>query len=82
MSGTPRHRALVSQVLMELARARNSIPLPGIDGQGVFALPPESECLLHANYQVQLPQEPGIEPGTILSIPRLMVTSCMAVMVP
>ncbi|CAI5933670.1 unnamed protein product [Closterium sp. NIES-65] len=44
-----------SQVLMELARARNAVPIPPIAGSGLFALPPEAECLLQPNVQIAVP---------------------------
>ncbi|GJP33832.1 hypothetical protein CLOM_g18339 [Closterium sp. NIES-68] len=43
------------EVLMELARARNSVPIPPITGSGLFALPPEAECLLQPNVQIAVP---------------------------
>ncbi|CAI6000770.1 unnamed protein product [Closterium sp. NIES-65] len=43
------------EVLMELARARNAVPIPPIAGSGLFALPPEAECLLQPNVQIAVP---------------------------
>ena len=44
-----------SQVLLELARNRNKIPLPkSISGPGI-ALPPEEDTLISPNYQLAIP---------------------------
>ncbi|CAI5495277.1 unnamed protein product [Closterium sp. Naga37s-1] len=43
------------EMLMELARARNAVPIPPIAGSGLFALPPEAECLLQPNVQIAVP---------------------------
>ncbi|CAI5981737.1 unnamed protein product [Closterium sp. NIES-64] len=57
-----------SQVLMELARARNAVPIPPIAGSGLFALPPEAECLLQPNVQIAVPL-PG-PAARVYALPR------------
>ncbi|MCO5588449.1 hypothetical protein L7F22_042405 [Adiantum nelumboides] len=43
------------ETLMDLARVRNSIPLPkAISGSGI-ALPPEQDALIAPNYQIAVP---------------------------
>ncbi|KAJ9568430.1 hypothetical protein OSB04_004396 [Centaurea solstitialis] len=45
------------EVLLELARNRNKIPLPkSIAGPGM-ALPPEADTLIHPNYQLVIPRK-------------------------
>ncbi|KAK9131410.1 hypothetical protein Sjap_011897 [Stephania japonica] len=49
---------LLDQVLLELARNRNKIPLPkSIAGPGI-SLPPEVDTLISPNYQLALPKRP------------------------
>ncbi len=43
------------QTLVELAKARNSIPLPKIIGSPGIALPPELDTLIAPNYQLAVP---------------------------
>lgn len=46
-----------SQVLLELARNRNKIPLPkSIAGPGI-PLPPEEDTLISPNYQLAIPKK-------------------------
>ncbi|KAK1307552.1 hypothetical protein QJS10_CPA09g00107 [Acorus calamus] len=46
-----------SQVLLELARNRNKIPLPkSIGGPGI-PLPPEQDTLISPNYQLAIPKK-------------------------
>lgn len=40
-------------VLLQLAEARNSAPLPEIKPRHGLKIPPESECLLAPNYQLR-----------------------------
>lgn len=48
-------RIWISQVLLELARNRNKIPLPkSISGPGI-ALPPDEDTLVSPNYQLAIP---------------------------
>ena len=42
------------QVLMDLARVRNSIPLPPLRDTPGISLPPEADTLLQPNYQISL----------------------------
>lgn len=42
-------------MLVELAKARNSIPLPSIIGGHGIALPPEADTLIFPNYQLNVP---------------------------
>ena len=50
---------LISQVLLELARSRNKIPLPkSIAPPGSIPLPPEQDTLLSQNYQLLPPLKP------------------------
>lgn len=46
------------EVLMELTKARNSVPLPPINLKPGIPLPPDSETLVHTNWQVVLPTMP------------------------
>lgn len=47
----------MNQVLLELARNRNKIPLPkSIAGPGI-PLPPEQDTLISPNYQLALPKK-------------------------
>lgn len=47
----------LNQVLLELARNRNKIPLPkSISGPGV-ALPPDQDTLISPNYQLAVPKK-------------------------
>jgi transcription initiation factor TFIID subunit 9B len=49
--------AIVVQVLLELARNRNKIPLPkSISGPGI-PLPPEQHTLISPNYQLAIPRK-------------------------
>lgn len=49
------------QVLLELARNRNKIPLPrSIAGPGI-PLPPEQDTLLSPNYQLAIPKKQSAE---------------------
>ncbi|KAM3353039.1 hypothetical protein ACQJBY_024301 [Aegilops geniculata] len=51
----------MSQVLLELARSRNKIPLPkSIAPPGSIPLPPEQDTLLSENYQLI----PALKPPT------------------
>ncbi|VAH68787.1 unnamed protein product [Triticum turgidum subsp. durum] len=51
----------MSQVLLELARSRNKIPLPkSIAPPGSIPLPPEQDTLLSQNYQLL----PALKPPT------------------
>lgn len=51
----------VTQVLLELARSRNKIPLPkSIAPPGSIPLPPEQDTLLSENYQLL----PALKPPT------------------
>lgn len=43
--------SLSVQLLMEIARIRNSVPIPHIATTAGIPLPPESECLTQPNYQ-------------------------------
>ncbi|CAK9221272.1 unnamed protein product [Sphagnum troendelagicum] len=43
------------ETLVELAKARNSIPLPKIIGSPGIALPPELDTLIAPNYQLAVP---------------------------
>uniref|UniRef100_A0A0C9RPS7 TSA: Wollemia nobilis Ref_Wollemi_Transcript_4681_1074 transcribed RNA sequence n=1 Tax=Wollemia nobilis TaxID=56998 RepID=A0A0C9RPS7_9CONI len=46
------------EVLLELARNRNRLPLPkSISGPGI-ALPPEQDTLISPNYQLEIPRKP------------------------
>ena len=40
---------------MDLAKARNSIPLPKIIGGYGISLPPEVDTLIYPNYQLNIP---------------------------
>lgn len=47
---------MLDQVLLELARSRNKIPLPkSIAGPGI-SLPPEKDTLISPNYQLAIPR--------------------------
>ncbi|XP_050947661.1 transcription initiation factor TFIID subunit 9 isoform X1 [Cucumis melo] len=49
------------EVLLELARNRNKIPLPrSIGGPGI-ALPPDQDTLLSPNYQLAIPKKQAVE---------------------
>lgn len=48
-----------SQLLVDLAKARNSIPLPKIIGGYGISLPPEVDTLIYPNYQLILPTRPS-----------------------
>ena len=55
------HFSDVTQVLLELARSRNKIPLPkSIAPPGSIPLPPEQDTLLSENYQLL----PALKPPT------------------
>lgn len=43
------------QTLLELAKIRNSIPLPKVIGGPGLALPPEEDILIAPNYQLDVP---------------------------
>jgi hypothetical protein len=43
------------QLLVDLAKARNSIPLPKIIGGYGISLPPEVDTLIYPNYQLNVP---------------------------
>ncbi|KAL8166344.1 hypothetical protein V2J09_007843 [Rumex salicifolius] len=48
------------EVLLELARNRNKIPLPdnlGVGGGAGFPLPPEEDTLISPNYQLVIPKK-------------------------
>lgn len=48
---------VMHQVLLELARKRNKIPLPkSITGPGI-PLPPEQDTLISPNYQLAIPKK-------------------------
>lgn len=48
---------IIYQVLLELARNRNKIPLPrSIAGPGI-PLPPEQDTLISPNYQLAIPKK-------------------------
>lgn len=46
------------ELLVELAEARNRLPLPSILGRPGIALPPEADTLVTPNYQVAAPRRP------------------------
>ncbi|KAL5583648.1 hypothetical protein UlMin_016090 [Ulmus minor] len=49
------------EVLLELARSRNKIPLPrSIAGPGI-PLPPEQDTLISPNYQLSIPRKQPVE---------------------
>lgn len=43
------------ELLVDLAKARNSIPLPKIIGTHGISLPPEADTLIYPNYQLNVP---------------------------
>ncbi|GAB2229009.1 hypothetical protein Droror1_Dr00023143 [Drosera rotundifolia] len=45
------------EVLLELARSRNKIPLPKIVGGPGIPLPPEEDTLISPNYQLVIPRK-------------------------
>lgn len=45
----------VQQILVELAKVKNSIPLPKIIGGPGISLPPEADTLIAPNYQLAVP---------------------------
>lgn len=47
------------EMLVDLAKARNSIPLPKIIGGYGISLPPEVDTLIYPNYQLILPTRPS-----------------------
>lgn len=50
------------QVLLELARSRNKVPLPkSIAGPGI-PLPPEQDTLINPNYQLAIPKRHNTQP--------------------
>ncbi|GBG65720.1 hypothetical protein CBR_g52315 [Chara braunii] len=51
------------EVLLELAKARNSIPLPIITQSPGIPLPPEQDTLLTPNYQILTVGKPGQQEG-------------------
>ncbi|KAG8388421.1 hypothetical protein BUALT_Bualt02G0124100 [Buddleja alternifolia] len=51
------------EVLLELARSRNKVPLPkSIVGHGIH-LPPDRDTLISPNYQLAIPKRQNIEPA-------------------
>lgn len=52
-----------TELLMELAEARNRIPLPSILGRPGIALPPEADTLVTPNFQVAVPHRPSRQGG-------------------
>ncbi|KAJ0007005.1 hypothetical protein Pint_29152 [Pistacia integerrima] len=46
----------VYQVLLELSRTRNRIPLPKVIASPGIALPPEQDTLIGPNYQLLIPK--------------------------
>ncbi|XP_039009215.1 transcription initiation factor TFIID subunit 9-like isoform X1 [Hibiscus syriacus] len=53
----PREVVLLENVLLELARNRNKVPLPkAIPGPGI-PLPPEQDTLISTNYQFAIPKK-------------------------
>lgn len=46
------------EILMELARSRNKLPLPKTIQTGGMPLPPEQHTLIHPNYQLLIPRPP------------------------
>ncbi|KMZ59380.1 Transcription initiation factor TFIID subunit [Zostera marina] len=45
------------EILMELARSRNKLPLPKSIQTGGMPLPPEQHTLTHPNYQLLIPKQ-------------------------
>ncbi|KAI3455625.1 hypothetical protein Pfo_012288 [Paulownia fortunei] len=51
------------EVLLELARSRNKVPLPkSISGPGI-PLPPEQDTLISPNYQLAIPKKQNSQPA-------------------
>lgn len=51
------------QVLLELAKSRNKVPLPkSISGPGI-PLPPEQDMLIFPNYQLAIPKRRSSQPS-------------------
>ncbi|KAG8380161.1 hypothetical protein BUALT_Bualt07G0164700 [Buddleja alternifolia] len=52
------------EVLLELARSRNKVPLPkSISGPGIIPLPPEQDTLISPNYQLAIPKKQNSQPA-------------------
>eukprot|EP00897_Mesotaenium_endlicherianum_P003203 jgi/Mesen1/2910/ME000175S02066 len=51
------------EIVMELARARNAVPLPKVVGRPGIALPPEHDTLVQPNYQIATSSAARPRPG-------------------
>ncbi|CAH9103743.1 unnamed protein product [Cuscuta epithymum] len=50
------------EVLLELARSRNKIPLPKSISRNAIPLPPEQDTLISPNYQLAIPKKRTTQP--------------------
>jgi transcription initiation factor TFIID subunit 9B len=56
------------EILLELARNRNRLPLPMSIGGPGMALPPEQDTLIHPNYQLAIPKKPATQAAEEMEI--------------
>jgi hypothetical protein len=56
------------QLLLNLAELRNKVPLPELRLRHGLRIPPEGECLVNPNFQLQPTNREPLLPGTAMDV--------------